>query len=198
MRAGPPAADPRPGVVGEAFGKGHLGIVHLGVLAEMNVVEARRVLHHHGHGDRMRAFPAVGEGDFGGQVADRGVEIEATAFHRVKHRQGREALRDGPDPEQVVFRHVDAGGHVGLADAARPDRPVPVNQRDRGAGNPVLVEDLLDLGPQSFDVDGYQLGIPIGSIRFLGRDCQRQRGRQRQRASQRQRHATRSPHEAHS
>ena len=148
-----PAADPRAGVVGKPFSQGHLGIVHLRVLTEVDVVEAGRVLHDRGQGDRMRLFPAVGESDLWHQLSDRHVESKESGFDGVEHRQGREALGDGPHAEQVVGCHVDASSNVRLADTTGPDRPVLVHQRDRGPGNPVLVEDLLELRRQFLDVD---------------------------------------------
>ena len=138
----------------------------------------------------MRLRPAVGEADFGRQFTDRGVEIEKTRFDRSKHRQGREALRDGPDPEQVVRRYVDAGGDVRLADAAGPDRPVLLHQRDRRPGDTVLVENLLNLCREILDVDGHTRGIPIDPIRLLRRD------RKRQHARTHQRDGTQSSHDA--
>ena len=69
---------------------------------------------------------------------------------------------DGPDPEQMVRRRVDAAGDVRLADAAGPDRAVPVHQGDRGAGDPVLVEDLLNLRLEFFDFYGARTrGFPM-------------------------------------
>ena len=85
MSAGLPAADPRVWVEGQTFRQGDLGIVH--PLREVEVVEARRGLHQHRHGDRMRPLPAVGEADLGRQLADRGFEIEY--FSAPQWREGR-------------------------------------------------------------------------------------------------------------
>ena len=72
------------------------------------------------------------------------------------------------DPEKVVGGHFDPGRDDRFADAADPDRPVPIRQRDRGAGNPVVVEDLLDLGREILDIEGDDVGGLTQSSPVLG------------------------------
>ena len=168
------------GVEGQTLRQRDLGIVHP-PHGEVEAVEARRVLHERGQSDRMRLFPAVGELKLGRQLANRGLEIEETVFDGVKHGEGREALGDGPDAEQVVRGHVDPGGDIRLANAAGPDGPVLVHQRDRCAGDRALVEDLLDFRPDVLNLDCQELRVLIGVVRFLGRRGERQRGREHQR-----------------
>jgi len=175
VHPGLPAADPRVRVIGETVEQGDVRVVHRRILAEVDVVEARGVLHDGRNRHRVGLGPAIGELDLGRQLPNRCIEVYEPLLHQRQDRERRKGLRDGADPEQGLAGDVGSGGDIRLADAAGPDRVIPRHQRDRRTGYVVFVQNLLDTRPELFDTGGNTGRFLDRRDRFLCRDKWRYR-----------------------
>lgn len=164
--ARPPARHPALGIEGQGVGERDTRLGER-VLAQVDVVEARRVLEqvHHPHG--VGRFPRVLEGNLWHQRAHGVLEAEAPFLHQRQHGEGHEALRGRADAEQGLGRGRPAGGDVGLAEAAGPHHPVAGDESDADAGGLGVGEHLADLA--------LELGERLGDDLLLALSAGRKR-----------------------
>jgi len=120
-------------------------------LAKGHVVKAGRVLKEIRDANRIGGFPGILERNFGRDVLQAGLKIDAAFFLKFEKCKRDKSLADGADAELGFAGDVAILGEVGFADAATPEERAVADEGDACAGNVFGIEDFFRCGLEFFE-----------------------------------------------
>ncbi|MCZ7634949.1 MAG: hypothetical protein M5U12_02095 [Verrucomicrobia bacterium] len=154
--------------MGQAVGEGDRVRIVVGIVLEVEIIEAGRVFEEVDDPHGIGCLPGIAEGQAGRAGSHRIVEVQATLLLELEDRQGDEGLRGRADAEEGVGRGVAVRGEMGFADAGDPDVLRAGDEGDAAAGDAVFGEEVSE---GLFELGGV-LGWRVGRGGGGGQDRQ--------------------------